>query len=209
MMPSWLRLLTGNRRSRNDSIVIVSGLPRSGTSMLMGMLSAGGLELLTDGLRTADQDNPKGYYEFEPVKKLNTTTDRAWLGGARGKGLKVISYLLPYLPETYDYKIIFVRRDLGEVLASQKKMLERRGEPQGETNDEDLARMFAGHLRKIEAEIERRSNCKVLYVDHRETLRAPAEVARQISRFLGRPLDVDRMAHAVDEELYRNRRSQP
>jgi len=208
-MGMLLRFLSGNRKSPNDSIVVVSGLPRSGTSMLMGMLSAGGLDLLTDGLRTADPDNPKGYYEFEPVKKLNESTDRSWLGGARGKGLKVISYLLQYLPDAYEYKIIFVRRALSEVLASQKKMLERRGEPPGETSDEAMARFFAGHLRKVEVELERRSNCDVLYVDHREAVRVPAEVARQIRRFLGRPLDVDRMAQAVDEALYRNRSSQP
>src|SRR5512136_2813877 len=126
MLASLTRLY---RRLRfGEPVVVVSGLPRSGTSMLMKMLEAGGLTLVTDGQRTADEDNPKGYYEVERVKDLANETDRAWLNAARGKGIKVISYLLKSLPADLNYKVLFIRRDLDEILASQKKMLARRGE---------------------------------------------------------------------------------
>ena len=108
-----------------DPIVVVSGLPRSGTSMMMQMLEAGGMEVMTDGLRAADEDNLKGYFEYETVKALHT--DRNWLPEARGKAVKIISELLKYLPETQTYRIIFLRRALEEVLASQDRMLVRRG----------------------------------------------------------------------------------
>jgi len=115
------------KQIKENQIIIVSGLPRSGTSMLMKMLEAGGLEILTDEIRKADTDNPKGYYEFERVKKLET--DNIWLPEAKGKVVKIISMLLQHLPLNYVYKIIFIKRDIHEVLASQKQMLVRRGEP--------------------------------------------------------------------------------
>jgi hypothetical protein len=185
-------------------VVVVSGLPRSGTSMVMGMLSAGGLELVTDGVRQADADNPLGYYEFEPVKDLEGG-GAAWLGAAAGKGVKIISFLLRTLPDDYEYKIVFVRRGIAEVLASQRRMLLRRGEAAGGTGDDEMARLFVRHLEKVEAELQQRPNCEVLYIEHRETLAAPARIAGDISRFLGLPLDVARMAGVVDNGLYRNR----
>ena len=109
-------------------IIVVSGVPRSGTSMLMGMLGEGGVELLTDGLRSADKDNPKGYFELERVKDLAREPDKRWLCQARGRGIKVVSTLLRELPSTHNYKVVLVRRDLDEVLASQARMLARRGE---------------------------------------------------------------------------------
>ena len=123
MAPSLRRLYRHLRYGQ--PIVVVSGLPRSGTSMVMKMLEAGGLAVLTDGLRTADEDNPKGYYEVERVKDLAREADKGWLGEARGKAVKVISYLLKSLPPTFNYKVVFIRRDLEEVLASQRKMLAR------------------------------------------------------------------------------------
>ena len=173
--------------------------------MLMGMLAAGGLELLTDGLRTADPDNPRGYYEYEPTRSLEQTVDSAWVATARGKGVKVISFLLPHLPNTCQYKIVFVRRDLREVLASQRKMLERRGEPPGDVADSQMAEMFAGHLVRVEAALTNRRNCDVLYVDYQAILRTPAALAEQINAFLGGRLDVARMAAVVEPALYRNR----
>ena len=201
---SLLNRLFGKRRSA-DPVVVVSGLPRSGTSMLMGMLAAGGLPLVTDGVRRADTDNPNGYYELEQVKELDKATDRSWLGDARGKGLKVISFLLQHLPDTYDYKILFVNRSLPEVLASQKKMLQRRGEAPGEADDDEMATLFEAHLRKVETQLASRPNCDVLYVEHRETLNAPGKVADEINRFLGDRLDVEAMTQVVDEQLYRNK----
>jgi hypothetical protein len=189
----------------DHSVVVVSGLPRSGTSMLMGMLAAGGLETVVDGIREADDDNPKGYHELEQVKELDKDGDTSWLDGARGKCLKVISFLLQHLPSSYHYKIVFVRRNLQEVLASQRKMLERRGVPGGTADDEEMAKLFAAHLTKMERQLAARPNCEVLYVDHRAALNSPREVATQVNRFLGDRLDVDKMTEVVDQQLYRNR----
>ena len=188
-----------------QSVVVVSGLPRSGTSMLMGMIAAGGLEPLADGVRAADEDNPRGYYELERVKALETGADLAWLDDARGKCVKVISFLLPHLPSSHHYKIVFVRRDLREVLASQRQMLERRGESGGEASDAEMARMFTAHLARTERQLAARSNCEALYVDHRATLDTRREVAARVSRFLDNHLDVDKMTEVVDRRLYRHR----
>ena len=200
------RLFGGGRRGVERSVVVVSGLPRSGTSMLMGMLAAGGMETLADGVRAPDDDNPLGYYELERVKQLQTGVDTAWLGDARGKCVKVISYFLKYLPSDEHYRIVFVRRDLAEVLASQRTMLARRGEPVGDSAEERrLAGVLAAHLSKVERGLAARTDCKVLYVDHRAAIESPRVVARQVNRFLDKKLDVDRMTAAVDSRLYRQR----
>ncbi len=201
---SFLKHLWG-ARSAGEPIIVVSGLPRSGTSMLMRMLAAGGIKLVVDGRRTPDTDNPKGYYELERVKELDKTADKSWLADTRGKGLKVISFLLQHLPPTYDYKVIFLKRSLPEVLASQKKMLDRRGESADDTSDDDMADLFAEHLKNVETQLAARANCEVLYVEHRRTVSEPAVVAGQIGEFLGGDLDVAAMAAAVDATLYRNR----
>ena len=173
--------------------------------MLMRMLSAGGLDLVVDGIRTADDDNPNGYFELERVKDLDKTGDTSWLAAARGKGVKVISALLPHLPGAYDYKIVFVRRNLPEVLASQRKMLERRGEAADAVSDDDMKAHFTAHLRRIEAQLAARPHCDVLYVEHRRTVTEPAAVAEEVGAFVGGDLDVAAMAGAVDADLYRNR----
>ena len=160
---------------------------------------------MVDGVRTADEDNPKGYHELEHVTALDKPGDKTWLGAARGKALKIISFLLQHLPDTYDYKIIFMRRNLPEVLASQQKMLERRGESPGGVNDDEMARMFAAHLAKIEKVLADRENCDVLYVDHRDTVDDPSAVATAINEFLGGHLDTRAMTAVVDPRLYRNR----
>ena len=203
-LASFLKRLVQCRRFK-DPVIIVSGLPRSGTSMLMNMLSAGGVPLVVDGVRTANEDNPKGYYELERVKALDKPGDKTWLGEGRGKGIKIISFLLPSLPATYDYKVIFLRRSLPEVLASQRKMLEHLGEAPGNTPDDDLAGMFAAHLLKVEHLMAVRDNYEVLYVEHRQVIDNPAEVAEAINEFLGGQLDVAAMATVVDRQLYRNR----
>ena len=192
-------------RLPSEPIVIVSGLPRSGTSMLMGMLEAGGLELISDRARTPDEDNPKGYYELERVKDLDKTEDTSWLAGAGGKGLKVISFLLQFLPESHHYKIIFVRRSLPEVLASQQKMLERQGTEEETVDDKEMTKLFTDHLKKVEAHLNAQQNCDVLYIQHRETLNMPKKVAQQVNNFLGGRLDIEAMAEVVDQGLYRNR----
>ena len=130
------------RRLRyGEPVVVVSGLPRSGTSMAMKMLEAGGVPLVQDGVRTADEDNPKGYYEDERVMSLHDVEDKSWLKACRGKGVKIISNLLRSLPANNNYQVLFVRRDISEILASQAKMLERRGEKSG-TDDERMTELF-------------------------------------------------------------------
>ena len=204
IVPGIFKRLFGGTQ-HPDPVVIVSGLPRSGTSMLMGMLAAGGLELVIDGVRTADEDNPQGYYELERVKELDKAGDTSWLAEAHGKGIKIISFLLQHLPDRYTYKIIFMRRNLPEVLASQRKMLQRRDEEPGNVDDEELAKVFEAHLQKVKRQLESRPNCDVLYVEHRDTMHSPAKVAGEINSFLDERLDVAAMTRVVDKQLYRNR----
>lgn len=187
-------------------IVVVSGLPRSGTSMAMKMLEAGGMPILVDGIRTADISNPKGYYEFEPVKELDKGGDVAWLASARGKAVKIISFLLTWLPETYDYRVIFMQRDLREVLASQNAMLARRGETPGSAGDEQMRRMYEDHLQKVARFMANRSCFSAMFVDYRDVVQNPRDAAGRINGFVGGTLDVDRMAAIADPALYRNRR---
>ena len=188
-------------------IVVVSGLPRSGTSMAMNMLRAGGLEVVTDGLRQADESNPKGYYELEAVKDLDKNGDTAWLKGARGKAVKIVSFLLTFLPEAHDYRVIFMERDLEEVLASQNTMLAQRAETPG-TPEEDaqLRRHYEKHLANVHRFLARRRCFSVLDVHYRSALERPHDEARRINEFLGGGLDVARMATVGDPALYRNRR---
>ena len=193
------------RRIRyGEPIIVVSGLPRSGTSMTMKMLDAGGLKTVTDDKRSADEDNPKGYFEDERVKDLGQMEDRSWLRAARGKVIKVVSSLLQYLPEDNNYQVIFMRRNLKEVLASQAKMLDRRGEA-SHTSDEELIAKYESHLEKVEFQLRFRPWFDALYLDHRSVLSDPAGAARKINEFLGGKLDERRMAEAVDPNLYRNR----
>ena len=174
--------------------------------MLMGMLAAGGLEVLTDGVRPPDDDNPRGYFELERVKQLQTGMNTAWLRDARGKCVKVISYFLKHLPAGEHYRIVFVRRNLAEVLASQRRMLERRGESGGDATEEGrLERAFAAHLTRVERELTARADSAVLYVDYRAAIEHPRTVAEEVNRFLDERLDVDRMVAAVDLRLYRQR----
>jgi Sulfotransferase family len=185
-------------------VTVVSGLPRSGTSMLMKMLEAGGLGLVTDGVRTADEDNPKGYYELERIKDLARDADRDWLREARGKVIKVISYLLRDLPSELNYKVLFLRRDLTEVLASQAKMLARRGES-SDTPDERMMELFESDLWKARYLLRHRPQFEALEIGYSEVIAHPMEEARRIAAFLGGHLDVEAMAAVVDPDLYRNR----
>lgn len=187
-----------------NAVIIVSGLPRSGTSMMMKMLEAGGLPVLTDGERAADSDNPKGYYEFERVKAL-PKGDTAWLAGAQGKVVKVIAALLEHLPAGNTYKVIFMRRAMDEILASQKKMLVRRGEDPDKIDDAELARLFGKHVRKTELWLAAQPNFSVLDVDYNRMLADSLPLVAQVNRFLGGRLNEDKMAQAVDPNLYRNR----
>jgi len=185
-------------------IIIVSGLPRSGTSMVMKMLEAGGIEPLTDHIRSADDDNPKGYYEFERAKKLKEG-DVAWLPEAQGKVVKVIGALLVELPSNYEYRVLFMRRNMGEILASQAKMLERRGE-ENNVDDATMATLFEKHIKQVETWMESQSNLKFVNVDYNAMLADPSPQVEEINRFLGGELDIFGMMTVVDPELYRQRK---
>jgi hypothetical protein len=187
----------------HDFVTLVSGLPRSGTSMMMRMLEAGGVPALVDHVRTADEDNPEGYYEFERVKKIEH--DTAWLDDARGKVVKMISALLTHLPPGHTYKVVFMRRKLDEVLASQRQMLIRRGKPTDTTSDEKMAQFFTNHLAKVEAWMAAQPNVDVLYVSYNDLMEDPAPHCARVAEFLGLPLDPARMASVASTRLYRQR----
>jgi hypothetical protein len=195
------------RKLRFDRpIVVVSGLPRSGTSMAMMMLKAGGVRLLSDDVRSADESNPNGYFEFEPVKQLDSAGDLAWLDDAGGRAVKIISFLLTWLPESHDYRVLFMQRDLDEVIASQHQMLVRRGEPTGTAGADDMRAIYARHLEQVERFLSTRRCFTRLAISYRDVIERPDVEARRISDFLGGRLDVDRMAAVADRQLYRNRR---
>ena len=194
----WRRLRYGR------PIVVVSGLPRSGTSMAMKMLHAGGLSLVTDGKRSADEDNPKGYYEDERIMDLARASDKSWLRESRGLGLKVISHLLKELPPDNNYKVLFIRRDMNEILASQAKMLARRGED-SQTDDERMSELFEADLWRARYQLNRGSHFDWLELHYRDFHADPQAQASRIASFLGQSLDVDKMAAVVDPALWRNR----
>lgn len=187
-----------------EPIIVVSGLPRSGTSLMMKMLQAGGLDVLTDERRRADADNPKGYFEYEAVKALAQAHD--WLSLAHGKAVKIISALLPHLPSSYEYRVIFMQRSMSEILASQKQMLLRRGEKWDEGGDAALARLFVSHLQHVEAWLGKQRNINVHYISYNEVMQSPADHVTKLDAFLGGGLDVQGMLAAVDVSLYRQRR---
>lgn len=188
----------------NEIITIVSGLPRSGTSMMMKMLEAGGLEALTDNIRTADEDNPKGYFEFERVKQIEN--DKAWLEDARGRVVKLISALLKHLPPSYTYKVIFMRRAMAEILASQRQMLIRRGEPADAVPDDKMAAMFEKHVAQVESWLAAQPNIQTMYVSYNEVIKDPRSHAELVNTFLGDTLNVNAMVGVADAALYRQRR---
>jgi hypothetical protein len=188
-----------------NSIIVVSGLPRSGTSMMMKMLQAGGVEAMTDAIREADENNPNGYFEFERVKKMKEG-DFDWLGDALGKSVKVIAALVTQLPVQYHYKVIFMQRDIQEVLASQKKMLGRLGKPDDQISDATLAKIYQEHLKTVEAWLAKQKNMQVLYVNYNQMVADPASQVQQLNQFLGGHLNIQAMSGAINQDLYRERK---
>lgn len=185
-------------------VTVVSGPPRSGTSLMMQTLEAGGMPVLTDGIRKNDEDNPKGYYEFEPVKK--TTTDPSWVADAVGKAVKMVYRLLYDLPKDYEYRVIFMRRNMDEVLASQRMMLKRTGQEGANISDEKLADLFNRDLEKVYRWVENQDNFSMVSINYNEMVKSPLPECRRVNEFLGAGLDVDKMASVVNPSLYRNRR---
>jgi hypothetical protein len=189
----------------NQTITIVSGLPRSGTSMMMKMLAAGGLEPLTDNIRAADDDNPLGYFEFERVKQIEQ--DKTWLEDARGRVVKLISALLKHLPPTHNYKVIFMRRAMAEILASQRQMLIRRGEPGDAVPDDKMAALFDKHVALVESWLAAQPNIETIYVSYNEVMKEARPHAERINGFLGGSLNVEAMIEVADPTLYRQKRN--
>ncbi len=184
-------------------IIVVSGLPRSGTSLMMQMLDSGGVEVVTDNVRTADTDTPRGYYEYERVKKIKQ--DAAWLPATRGKAFKMVSQLLYDLPAGERYRIVFMERDLDEVLVSQEKMLARLGRPAAPR--EEMKRAYKVHLQKLLEWLWRQANMEILCVSYNDLMERPAEQAARVSQFLGGEPDAEKRAASVDPSLYRNRKA--
>ena len=201
--PSLRRWLL--RRRLGTPVAVVSGLPRSGTSMMMRMLEAGGIAPFTDAERAADVDNPEGYYELERVKGLERDPDTRWVREARGRALKVISVLLRHLPPDNAYRIVYMRRHLDEVVRSQDKMLGRLGTggPAGDT--EALKEQYRNEIVAARLYARKQPFMDMIEVDYGETVADPAAAARRINAFIGGHLDEAAMATAVNEALYRNR----
>ncbi|MEE8169976.1 MAG: sulfotransferase family protein [Phycisphaerae bacterium] len=185
-------------------VTIVSGLPRSGTSMMMKMLDAGGIAALTDNVRTADEDNPKGYFEFEAVKK--TKKDPAWLERAGGMVVKMVHLLLLDLPLDREYRVIFMRRKLEEVVKSQNVMLERNGKDTGALADEQVMRVFRAQMDKVDLYAkENARHLKMLDVNYNDLLADPRPAIQAVNEFLDGTLNTQAMATVVDPSLYRQR----
>lgn len=185
-------------------VIIVSGLPRSGTSLMMQMLSAAGLPLLTDSHRPPDESNPRGYYEYAPVKRMHVG-ETAWLSQAAGRGVKIVSALLPTLPANITARVIFMQRDLDEVVRSQRAMLERLNKPTHTFDAEMLRGEYAAHLAAIKIWLAARPTLRVLEVSYADLVCAPQDHTPKIVAFLGEKLNPTAMAAAVDPALYRER----
>ncbi|MEZ5502380.1 MAG: alkaline phosphatase family protein [Halioglobus sp.] len=184
-------------------VTIVAGLPRSGTSMLMQMLDAGGMEILTDNKRKADEDNPRGYYELQKATQLRTKRD--WVKDARNKAVKIVAQLLPYVPRDEPCRVVFIERDSAEVLASQRTMLSRQKRGEDKFSDEQIRSAYRRQVSLVKDWLAHNPNAWVLYVRHQDIISDPAGAAAAINAFLGGFLDEDKMAQVVDTGLYRNR----
>ena len=186
-----------------EYLTIVSGLPRSGTSMMMRMLELGGLPVLTDKQRVADDDNPNGYYEFEAVKR--TAEDSSWLRGSEGSAVKMVYRLLYDLPEDRSYRVLFMRRNLDEVLASQQVMLNRHGAAD-QVSHAQMMKLFRAEIDSFYKWVNGKSHIELIDVDYNLMLANPRTELTKINEFLGGSLNVDGMVDGVDASLYRNRK---
>ena len=198
------RFASVKKTNERNSIIVVSGLPRSGTSMMMKMLAAGTIEVFTDNLRGADEDNPQGYFEFERVKNLKDG-DFEWLSQAKGKAVKVISALLELLPPQFNYHVVFMQRRMSEILDSQRRMLAHRGEPGGSVGDKTMAELYEKHLDTVRRWLSLQPNFRVLGLEYNRLLADPTKDLVGLSQFLGRRVDLEQMRAVIDTSLYRQR----
>lgn len=197
------KLFTPSIHAKNLKLIIVSGLPRSGTSMMMKILAEGGLPVVTDSIRHADNDNPNGYFEMEQSKALKDGNIH-WLYDVRGKVVKIISSLLEYLPDDLTYDVVFMERNVDEILASQMKMLNHRNE-WAPSSDEQLALQFREHIKVVKYWLARKPNMRVIYVDYNKMLKNPQLMCKSLTEFLGLPLNIQAMQAVPNRSLYRNR----
>jgi hypothetical protein len=185
-------------------IVVVSGLPRSGTSLMMQMLAAGGVPILSDGVRVADENNPRGYLEWEPAKKLREQPEA--IAAAKGKAVKAISALLVGLPARHEYRVIFMRRPVAEVVRSQAAMIQRLGTKSPDVSEERMIAVMTNHQKQVEDWLAKQTFVSVLPVEYHSLLADPMGESRRVAGFLaqaGVPADVEAMARQVDPGLYR------
>lgn len=194
------RLMTKNKAG---PIFIVSGLPRCGTSMMMQMLEAGGIPVITDHIRKADEDNPRGYFEFEKVKKIKE--DSSWLDDCHGKVFKMVSALLYYLPNNKEYKIVFMKRKMDEMLASQNTMLRRKGQGDSVVSDEEMAKKLDKHLLKIKTWLAQQKNFNVIYINYNSVIENALTNATNVALFFNLPIDIAKMVQVVETSLYRQK----
>jgi len=190
---------------RSQVVTVVAGLPRSGTSMAMQMLAAAGLPVYTDQHRPPDEDNPRGYFEHEQATRLHQ--DVSWIPQARGKAVKIVAHLLPFLPEGEQYRLIFMHRNMREVVASQKAMLERLRRKGGELAEARLMRAYTQQLVRVQTWLRRRAEIPVLAISYAEAFADPAATAARLARFLGEPFDTH--AAAAIEPLLRRQGADP
>ncbi len=184
-------------------ITIVSGLPRSGTSLMMQILKEGGMNLLTDNIREADENNQRGYYEFEKVKKM--AIDNSWLVNADGKVIKIIAQLLRFLPHTFDYKIIFMERDYSEVINSQNKMIKNLGTKNQKMDAELLKKIFLKQVVSIKEMLVHQENCSVEFINFKDLIFDSKNTIEKINRFMNQNLNEEKMLSAIIPQLYRER----
>jgi hypothetical protein len=173
--------------------------------MMMKMLQAGGMEILTDSIRKTDENNPKGYFEYEPVKGI--VKDHTFLDSADGKAVKIISWLVKYLPDEYSYQVIFMSRNIDEIISSQKKMLERDGKSSDKQNPQKLSGIYIRHVNEVADWMSAQKNMALLYMNYNVILKEPLKNTKKIARFIdgGGGLDAERMASVIDIALYRQR----
>jgi hypothetical protein len=185
-------------------ITVVSGYPRSGTSLMMQMLAAGGMPVLADEFKKPDAHNPRGYFEYERALKLGSEDETtAWVAEAPGKAVKVIAYQLQRLPDAFDYQVIFMKRKIVEVLASWGKMGLTR--PDVQLNEREQILAFKTEYAIYEARLMRQKNMRVLFVQYNDLLAHPPVHIARVCEFLAAPLDAHAMQGAIDPALYRNR----
>jgi hypothetical protein len=170
--------------------------------MMMRMLEAGGMDVAVDNIREADEDNPKGYYELEKVKEI--INDYSWLDNVQGKVVKMVSLLLYELPSNRNYNVIFMKRDIDEILASQRTMLQRKGN-RSDVIDDEMGRLFNRHLEEIENWLAGQKNIHVLYINYNNAIEDPRNTAQVINHFLNGALNIEKMVETVDKSLYRQR----